>query len=112
MAGIDNEYNGEAKLSDGSKVGYLPQEPELNHRVNVFENVMEGVAEKQAVLDRYNELAMNYSDDTADEMAKLQDEIDGKNLPCSIPPTKAIHSTIPVILPPPSANLLSHCHPY
>lgn len=80
MAGMDEDYTGEAWAAKWAKVGYLPQEPQLNPDKTVFENVMEGVAEKQAILDRYNELAMNYSDETADEMAKLQDEIDGKNL--------------------------------
>ncbi len=64
----------------GAKVGYLEQEPQLNPDKNVMGNVMEGVAEAQAKLDRYNELAMNYSDETADEMAALQDEIDAHNL--------------------------------
>ena len=62
------------------RIGYLPGTLQLNPEKTVFENVMEGVAEKTTILDRYNELAMNYSDETADEMAKLQDEIDGKNL--------------------------------
>ncbi|MEL6794810.1 MAG: ATP-binding cassette domain-containing protein, partial [Pseudomonadota bacterium] len=66
--------------AEGAKVGYLPQEPELDEEKTVRENVMEGVAEKKAILDRYNELAMNYSDETAEEMAKLQDEIDAQNL--------------------------------
>ena len=80
MAGIDKDYSGEAWAADGARVGYLPQEPELNGDLTVRENVMLGVAEKKAILDRYNELAMNYSDETADEMARLQDEIDSQNL--------------------------------
>ncbi len=80
MAGIDKEFQGEAWSAEGAKVGYLPQEPELNEALTVRENVMLGVAPKKAILDRYNELAMNYSDDTADEMAELQDEIDAENL--------------------------------
>ncbi|WP_108662994.1 energy-dependent translational throttle protein EttA [Acuticoccus kandeliae] len=80
MAGRDKEYNGEAWVADGAKVGYLPQEPELDPNKTVRENVMDGVAEKKAKLDRYNELAMDYSDETADEMARLQDEIDAQNL--------------------------------
>ncbi len=80
MAGLDTEFTGEAWSAKGIKVGYLSQEPELDASKNVHGNVMEGVAEKQAKLDRYNELAMNYSDETADEMAKLQDEIDANNL--------------------------------
>ena len=80
MAGIDKDFTGEAWHAEGAKVGYLPQEPKLDETLTVRENVMLGVAEKKAILDRYNELAMNYSDETADEMAKLQDEIDAQNL--------------------------------
>ena len=80
MAGIDKEFQGEAWSAEGAKVGYLPQEPELNEALTVRENVMLGVAPKKAILDRYNELAMNYSDDTAEEMAELQDKIDAENL--------------------------------
>ncbi|MFO1186268.1 MAG: energy-dependent translational throttle protein EttA [Alphaproteobacteria bacterium] len=80
MAGRDTEFVGEAWAAEGARVGYLEQEPQLNPAKNVFENVMEGVAGKKAILDRYNELAANYSDETADEMAKLQDMIDAQNL--------------------------------
>ena len=80
MAGIDTEYTGEGFVAEGARVGYLEQEPQLDPKKTVRENVMEGVAAKKAILDRYNELAANYSDETADEMAKLQDEIDAKNL--------------------------------
>ena len=80
MAGLDKDYTGEAWSAEGAKVGYLPQEPHLEENMTVRENVMLGVAEKKAILDRYNELAMNYSDDTADEMAQLQDQIDAENL--------------------------------
>ncbi|MGD9864373.1 MAG: energy-dependent translational throttle protein EttA [Pseudodonghicola sp.] len=80
MAGIDKDYSGEAWAAEGAKVGYLPQEPQLDPNLSVRENVMLGVAGKKAILDRYNELAMNYSDETADEMARLQDEIDSQNL--------------------------------
>ena len=80
MAGMDKDYTGEAWHAEGAKVGYLPQEPKLDETLSVRENVMLGVAEKKAVLDRYNELAMNYSDETADEMGKLQDKIDAENL--------------------------------
>ncbi|MCB5198740.1 ATP-binding cassette protein, ChvD family [Loktanella sp. DSM 29012] len=80
MAGQDKDFAGEAWAAEGARVGYLPQEPELDPNLTVRENVMLGVAEKKAVLDKYNELAMNYSDETADEMAKLQDEIDAQNL--------------------------------
>ncbi len=80
MAGIDKDFSGEAWAAKGATVGYLPQEPHLDPALNVRGNVMEGVRAKQAKLDRYNELAMNYSDETADEMAQLQDEIDSQNL--------------------------------
>jgi ATP-binding cassette ChvD family protein len=80
MAGLDKDFQGEAWAAKGAKVGYLPQEPYLDPALNVRENVMLGVGEKQAILDRYNDLAMNYSDETADEMAALQDTIDAKNL--------------------------------
>jgi len=80
MAGIDKDFTGEAWVAEGAKVGYLPQEPKLDESLSVRENVMLGVARKKAVLDRYNELAMNYSDETADEMAALQDQIDAENL--------------------------------
>ena len=80
MAGLDKEWTGEAWAADGAKVGYLPQEPQLDPAKTVRENVMDGVAEKKAKLDRYNELAMDYSEETADEMAQLQDEIDTHNL--------------------------------
>jgi len=80
MAGMDKDFTGEAWHAEGAKVGYLPQEPKLDETLSVRENVMLGVAEKKAVLDRYNELAMNYSDETADEMGKLQDKIDAENL--------------------------------
>ncbi|MCC0076386.1 MAG: energy-dependent translational throttle protein EttA [Rhodobacter sp.] len=80
MAGIDKDFTGEAWAAKGAKVGYLPQEPQLDDSLDVRGNVMLGVAAKQAKLDRYNELAMNYSDETAEEMARLQDEIDAENL--------------------------------
>ena len=80
MAGNDTEFTGEAWAAEGATVGYLPQEPQLDADKTVFENVMEGVADKQAILDRYNELMMNYSDETAEEGAKLQDVIDAQNL--------------------------------
>ena len=80
MAGWDKDFSGEAWHAEGAKVGYLPQEPELDASLDVRGNVMLGVAKKKAKLDRFNELAMNYSDETADEMAQLQDEIDSQNL--------------------------------
>ncbi|WP_297620983.1 energy-dependent translational throttle protein EttA [uncultured Roseicyclus sp.] len=80
MAGIDTDFSGEAWVAEGARVGYLPQEPQLDESLSVRDNVMLGVAPKKAKLDRYNELAMNYSDETADEMAALQDQIDAENL--------------------------------
>jgi ATP-binding cassette ChvD family protein len=80
MAGIDTEYNGEGWVAEGARVGYLQQEPQLDQAKSVRENVMEGVAKQKAILDRYNELATNYSDETADEMTKLQDEIEAQGL--------------------------------
>ncbi len=80
MAGIDKEFSGEAWLAEGATCGYLPQEPQLDETKDVRGNVMLGVSAKQAILDRYNELMMNYSDETADEASKLQDEIDRQNL--------------------------------
>jgi len=80
MAGLDTEYTGEAWAAEGARVGYLPQEPQLDETKDVMGNVMEGVADKKAKLDRFNELAMDYSDETADEMAALQDEIDRLDL--------------------------------
>jgi ATP-binding cassette ChvD family protein len=80
MAGLDKEFMGEAWVAEGAHVGYLPQEPQLDDTKTVRENVMLGVAPSRAILDRYNELAMNYSDETADEMTRLQDEIEAKGL--------------------------------
>jgi ATP-binding cassette ChvD family protein len=80
MAGIDKEFSGEGWVSEGARVGYLEQEPQLDPSKSVRANVMKGVAAQQAILERYNELAMNYSDETADEMTKLQDEIEAKGL--------------------------------
>jgi ATP-binding cassette ChvD family protein len=80
MAGFDKEWTGEAWVAEGARVGYLPQEPKLDETLNVRDNVMLGVAPQKAIMDRYNDLAMNYSDETADEMTKLQDEIEAKGL--------------------------------
>jgi ATP-binding cassette ChvD family protein len=80
MAGLDKDWTGEAWVAEGARVGYLSQEPQLDPAKTVRQNVMEGVAANQAILDRYNELAMNYSDETADEMTRLQDEIEAKGL--------------------------------
>src|SRR5712692_1366047 len=80
MAGLDKEYNGEAWVAEGARVGYLEQEPQLDPAKTVRENVMLGVGKQKAILDRYNDLAMNYSEETADEMTKLQDEIEAAGL--------------------------------
>jgi len=80
MAGLDTEFTGEAWAAEGARVGYLPQEPQLDPAKSVRENVMEGVAPQKAIVDRYNELAVNYSDETADEMTRLQDQIEAKGL--------------------------------
>ena len=80
MAGLDKEFQGEAWLAEGATVGYLAQEPQLDPAKTVFQNVMDGVAKKTAIIERYNELMMNYSDETAEEGAKLQDEMDRLNL--------------------------------
>jgi ATP-binding cassette ChvD family protein len=80
MAGRIDDFTGEARPADGIKVGYLPQEPELDPNKDVLGNAMEGVAEKKAILDRYNEIASNYTEETADEMTALQDQIDAQNL--------------------------------
>ena len=80
MAGIDKEFTGDGWVAEGARDGYLPQEPTLDEGKTVRENVMLGVASSRAILDRYNELAMNYSDETADEMTALQDEIEAKGL--------------------------------
>ncbi len=80
MAGIDKEFTGEGWVAEGARVGYLPQEPQLDPTLDVRGNAMLGVASKQAILDRYNELAMNYSDETADEMTRLQDQIEALGL--------------------------------
>jgi energy-dependent translational throttle protein EttA len=80
MAGLDKEFTGEAWAADGVRMGYLPQEPQLDSAKDVRGNVMEGVAAKQALVDRYNEIAANYTDETADEMARLQDEIEAQGL--------------------------------
>src|SRR6202521_3262800 len=80
MAGIDTEFVGEGFVAEGAKVGFLPQEPHLDPALDVRGNAMLGVKDKQAILDRYNDLAMNYSDETADEMTRLQDEIEAKGL--------------------------------
>ena len=80
MAGIDNEFNGEAWVAEGATVGYLQQEPQLDPQLNVIGNVMEGVAAKKAILDEYNALMADYSEENAEKAAALQDKIDAQNL--------------------------------
>jgi ATP-binding cassette ChvD family protein len=80
MAGQDKEFTGEAWAADAIRTGYLPQEPVLDPAKDVRGNVMEGVAAKQALVDRFNEIAANYSDETAEEMAALQDQIEAQGL--------------------------------
>jgi ATPase subunit of ABC transporter with duplicated ATPase domains len=76
MAGMDKEFNGEAWAAEGIKVGFLQQEPKLDESKSALENVMDGLKEKKALVDRYNEIMADYSDAVADEAAKLQDAID------------------------------------
>src|SRR3954462_12522891 len=76
MAGLDEDYRGEAKLAQGATVGLLSQEPDLDESKDVRANVEDGVRWMRDLLDRFNELSMNYSDETADEFAKIQDKID------------------------------------
>ena len=80
MAGLDTEFTGESWAAEGAKIGYLPQEPQLDINKNAFENVMEGLAEKVEIVERYNKLMENYSDEVADESSKLQDIIDSQDL--------------------------------
>tara|TARA_B100001113_G_scaffold210060_1_gene172352 strand:+ start:64 stop:1719 length:1656 start_codon:yes stop_codon:yes gene_type:complete len=80
MAGIEKDYTGEAWAAEGISVGYLPQEPVLDDKLSVYENVTLGLKDQKDLLDRYNELAVNYSDENADELAELQNEIESKDL--------------------------------
>ncbi len=80
MAGMDTEFTGEAWAAENINVGYLAQEPELDSEKDVKANVMVAVADKQAIMDRYNALMADYSDENADELGKLQDEIDAGDL--------------------------------
>jgi sulfate-transporting ATPase len=80
MAGVDKDFAGEAFPAEGTRIGYLPQEPQLDPAKNVLQHVEEAVAEKRKILHRYEEISANYSDDTADEFARLQDQIDAQNL--------------------------------
>ena len=76
MAGVDKDYRGEAQLAPGATVGLLEQEPHLDESKDVRGNVEDGVRALRDLLDRFNELSMNYSDETADEFSRLQDQID------------------------------------
>jgi ATP-binding cassette ChvD family protein len=80
MAGVDKDFAGEAFPAEGTRIGYLPQEPQLDPKKNVLQQVEEAVAEKRKILTRYEEISANYSDDTADEFSRLQDQIDAQNL--------------------------------
>jgi ATP-binding cassette ChvD family protein len=80
MAGVDKDFAGEAFPAAGTRIGYLPQEPQLDPKKNVLQHVEEAVAEKRKILQRYEEISANYSDDTADEFARLQDQIDAQSL--------------------------------
>jgi ATP-binding cassette ChvD family protein len=80
MAGVDKDFAGEAFPAEGTRIGYLPQEPQLDAKKNVLQHVEEAVAEKRRILTRYEEISANYSDDTADEFSRLQDQIDAQNL--------------------------------
>ncbi|MEP0155772.1 energy-dependent translational throttle protein EttA [Pseudophaeobacter sp.] len=84
MAGLDKDFTGEAWAAEGARVGYLPQEPKLDESLTVRENVMLGLAEKKAKVDRFNQIAVemaeNYTDELMEEMTALQDSIDAENL--------------------------------
>ena len=80
MAGIEKDYTGEAWAAEGISVGYLPQEPVLDDKLSVYENVTLGLKDQKDLLERYNELAVNYSDENANELAELQNQIESKDL--------------------------------
>jgi ATP-binding cassette ChvD family protein len=103
MAGVDQEYRGEAQLAPGATVGMLEQEPHLDESKDVKGNVEQGVAETKALLDRFNELAANYSDDTAEEFGQIQAKIeaaDAWNLD-----TRLEYAMDALRLPPPDADV-------
>src|SRR5579859_783862 len=79
MAGQEQEFDGQAQLAPGATVGLLEQEPALDPGKDVRGNVEDGVAELRELLDRFNELSMNYSEDTADEFARVQERIDASD---------------------------------
>src|SRR6201996_957022 len=76
MAGLDTEFDGQAQLAPGATVGLLEQEPQLDPAKDVRGNIEEGVAHIKALLDRFNELSMNYSEETAEEFSRVQEQID------------------------------------
>ncbi len=80
LSGIDKEFNGEIVADKSIKIGYLPQEPELDSSKNVFENISIAVKDKIDLLNKYNELSMNYSEEIADDLSNLQEEIESKDL--------------------------------
>src|SRR5687767_2525880 len=80
MAGVDKDFAGEAFAAQGTRIGFLPQEPQLDARKNVLEHVEEAVADKRAILKRYEELSADWSEENADELGRLQDKIDAQNL--------------------------------
>ncbi|MBM3618191.1 MAG: energy-dependent translational throttle protein EttA [Alphaproteobacteria bacterium] len=79
MAGEDKEFTGEAWAAKGVKIGHLKQEPQLDETKNVFDNIMDGLKDKVALVERYNALMADYSDEIADEASALQDQIDAAN---------------------------------
>jgi sulfate-transporting ATPase len=80
MAGVDKDFGGEAFPAEGTRIGFLPQEPQLDPKKNVLQHVEEAVAAQRAVLQRYEELSANWSDENAEELGRLQDQIDAQNL--------------------------------
>jgi energy-dependent translational throttle protein EttA len=103
MAGVDTEFTGDAMLAPGATVGLLEQEPHLDESKDVRGNAEDGLAETRALLDRFNELSMNYSEETADEFAELQakiDAVDGWNLD-----TQLEYAMDALRLPPPDADV-------
>jgi ATP-binding cassette ChvD family protein len=80
MAGVDKDFGGEAFSADGTRIGFLPQEPQLDPKKNVVQHVEEAVADKRAILQRYEELSADWSEENADELGRLQDRIDAQNL--------------------------------
>src|SRR6202000_1768967 len=105
MGGADQEYRGEAQLAPGARVGMLEQEPHLDESKDVKGNVEDGVAETKALLDRFNELAANYSEETAEELGRIPAQIeaaDAWNLD-----TQLEYAMDALRLPPPDADVSS-----